>query len=200
MSVAIHRSIDPFLRRQPWKHRGIDPATGRKFCFCGCGQPVGPRRKSSAGPECVKWWRSHSDANHIRVCVEERDKGVCALCGRDTEKLKREWATALGAYEAEKSKGYSDEYLKAWRRPHWTQVIRIYWDKPDLPLPPAGFPKEDRRWWEADHIVPVIEGGGGCDYTGYRTLCIPCHKSETAKLAARRAQRRAASKIPTTVQ
>jgi 5-methylcytosine-specific restriction endonuclease McrA len=44
--------------------------------------------------------------------------------------------------------------------------------------------------WEADHIMPVSEGGGGCDLDGYRTLCIPCHKIETAQLAARRARAR----------
>ena len=44
--------------------------------------------------------------------------------------------------------------------------------------------------WEMDHIVPVCEGGGLCGLDGYRTLCIPCHKTETAELAARRAEAR----------
>lgn len=44
--------------------------------------------------------------------------------------------------------------------------------------------------WEADHITPVVEGGGLCGVDGYRTLCRACHKSETAQLAARRAMRR----------
>lgn len=44
--------------------------------------------------------------------------------------------------------------------------------------------------WEADHIVPVIEGGGLCGVDGYRTMCLACHKSETKALAARRAERR----------
>jgi hypothetical protein len=41
--------------------------------------------------------------------------------------------------------------------------------------------------WQADHIVPVAEGGGSCDLSGLRTLCTACHRVETAKLAARRA-------------
>lgn len=46
--------------------------------------------------------------------------------------------------------------------------------------------------WEMDHIVPVAEGGGLCGLDGYRTLCVPCHKIESAKLAARLAERRKA--------
>ena len=44
--------------------------------------------------------------------------------------------------------------------------------------------------WEADHIVPVVEGGGSCGLENIRTLCIPCHRRETAALAGRRAARR----------
>ncbi len=40
--------------------------------------------------------------------------------------------------------------------------------------------------WEADHILPVIEGGGGCGLEGYRTLCVDCHKAETRALSRRR--------------
>ncbi len=45
-------------------------------------------------------------------------------------------------------------------------------------------PKEG-SFWEADHIVPVAEGGGGCGLDNLRTLCTPCHQSETAKLRFR---------------
>lgn len=44
--------------------------------------------------------------------------------------------------------------------------------------------------WEADHIIPVSEGGGECGLENYRTLCIPCHRQETATLAKRRAAKR----------
>lgn len=49
--------------------------------------------------------------------------------------------------------------------------------------------------WQADHIVPVVEGGGSCGLDNLRTLCTVCHKSETAKLAARRAEARRAAKL-----
>ena len=44
--------------------------------------------------------------------------------------------------------------------------------------------------WHADHIIPVAEGGGLCGVEGYRTLCVPCHKKESALLAARLAGKR----------
>lgn len=43
--------------------------------------------------------------------------------------------------------------------------------------------------WEADHILEVVDGGGGCWLDNYQTLCTdPCHKAKTAQLITRRAQ------------
>jgi 5-methylcytosine-specific restriction endonuclease McrA len=50
-----------------------------------------------------------------------------------------------------------------------------------------------RHLWEADHIRPVVEGGGACGLENLRTLCVRCHKVETARLAARRAARATSS-------
>ncbi len=40
-------------------------------------------------------------------------------------------------------------------------------------------------FWDADHIVPVAEGGGECDLDNLRTLCLWCHQAETAQLRRR---------------
>jgi 5-methylcytosine-specific restriction endonuclease McrA len=45
-------------------------------------------------------------------------------------------------------------------------------------------------FWQADHIVPVVEGGGECSLANFRTLCTACHRAETAELARRRAEAR----------
>jgi 5-methylcytosine-specific restriction enzyme A len=42
-----------------------------------------------------------------------------------------------------------------------------------------------RSFWDADHIVPVAEGGGECDLSNLRTLCLWCHQDETVKLQKR---------------
>lgn len=39
--------------------------------------------------------------------------------------------------------------------------------------------------WDADHIVPVAEGGGECDLDNIRTLCLRCHRVVTAQLRER---------------
>lgn len=47
--------------------------------------------------------------------------------------------------------------------------------------PPAGDRAARKVWraarprWEADHIVPVADGGGECGLENYRLLCRPCH-------------------------
>lgn len=45
-------------------------------------------------------------------------------------------------------------------------------------------PKEG-DFWQADHIIPVAEGGGSCGLDNLRTLCTPCHQNETEKLRFR---------------
>jgi 5-methylcytosine-specific restriction enzyme A len=175
------RPIDPYLRKQPWKSDGKGP-TGRNLCCCGCGREVGHRRSSSHSQECVERWRAHSDLNSIKYKVERRDKGVCALCGTDTEKLKQRIITLVAR-------------AMGWQDRHWGSALSMMdgnWKVRRIReiLVRHRWPTTDRRWWEADHIVPVAEGGGGCDFNGYRTLCCPCHKAETKKLAGRLAKKR----------
>ncbi len=42
-----------------------------------------------------------------------------------------------------------------------------------------------RSLWDADHILPVAEGGGECDLANMRTLCLKCHRAATAALRDR---------------
>jgi 5-methylcytosine-specific restriction endonuclease McrA len=42
-----------------------------------------------------------------------------------------------------------------------------------------------RSLWDADHILPVAEGGGECDLENLRTLCLMCHREATAELRRR---------------
>ena len=51
--------------------------------------------------------------------------------------------------------------------------------------------------WQADHITPVVEGGGECTLENLRTLCTACHREETAALARRRAEARKQQPAPT---
>ncbi len=44
--------------------------------------------------------------------------------------------------------------------------------------------------WDADHITPVAEGGGECDLSNLRTLCLACHRAHTAALRQRMRERK----------
>jgi hypothetical protein len=46
-------------------------------------------------------------------------------------------------------------------------------------------PKQRRSLWDADHELPVAEGGGECDLDNMRTLCLICHRRVTSELRAR---------------
>lgn len=50
-------------------------------------------------------------------------------------------------------------------------------------------PASRHSFWDADHIMPVVEGGGECDLGNIRTLCLWCHQAETARLRQRRKRR-----------
>jgi len=54
-----------------------------------------------------------------------------------------------------------------------------------------------KHLWDADHIVPVAEGGGECDLSNMRTLCLKCHKEATAALRERLARNRSQTCVGT---
>lgn len=135
-----------------------------------CGGGLSGRRTSWCSDKCVQEALIICDPNFARNHVGRRDHGVCANCCKDTEHLESlfiKWRKRIFAL-------WGRDKAREWER---------RWQK-------KGWPGLYRSWWEADHIVPVIEGGGGCGLDNYRTLCVPCHKKETADLARRRAEQR----------
>lgn len=120
-------------------------------------------------------WCSDACSNHfLRRCgnpahyVEQRDKGICRLCGRDTNKCERVWRFLQWAANNQ--------------RVSWREIDSQYADVKLL----LGFGRG--RWREVDHDPPVIEGGGLCDPDQLRLLCGVCHADETKKLAKRRSK------------
>jgi 5-methylcytosine-specific restriction enzyme A len=114
------------------------------------------RRRTFCSEYCVHQWRLRSDPGYLREQVLLRDRGVCAGCGTDT----------LAAYQAlKRSRGKArDQALAMWGLKSVTAR---------------------RSLWDADHILPVAEGGGQCDLHNLRTLCLPCHREATAALRLR---------------
>ena len=179
MSTSRTASQPPFRR----------DADGTPLCRW-CGKRVEPPRRSWCSQKCVEEYQIRSNPGFARARVWERDRGICALCGADTEP----WWRVADEMEADLR-----QRIKTSERPPVApyevrsplyEAMRILYAKriemDDL-LKVAG---HGGHQWEMDHIVPVVEGGGECGLEGLRTLCLEHHKAATAALAARRAEAR----------
>jgi 5-methylcytosine-specific restriction protein A len=120
-----------------------------------CYVEVPKGRRSFCGSQCVHSWRLRTDPSYLRAQVLHRDRGICAYCTVDTRAA---WV------QLKHSRGKQRKFLLN------------YW----------GLRRLSRRsLWDADHILPVAEGGGECDLSNLRTLCLACHKMFTGELMQR---------------
>lgn len=185
------------------------PYQGQKGRCHWCGTADLPKGRSSwCSDECVEEYKMRSWPAHVRTKVYKRDHGICALCGIDADKAFREWQEA----RKEIVRLANRLHDKATRWPvRWCEVRKSWLfcrDKEEIDwkqhhrekqafvddlmaryAPPGNWTHGRSTGWDADHIVPVTEGGGDHGLDNYRTLCHPCHKIVTAELAARRAER-----------
>jgi 5-methylcytosine-specific restriction enzyme A len=112
-------------------------------------------RRTFCSDSCVHEWRLRTDPGYLRDKVFDRDKGVCAKCGIDTVAVRMDMRKLDFAARR--------LLLKQW-----------------------GLREGSRKsLWDADHVVPVAEGGGQCDLSNMRTLCLRCHREATAALVKR---------------
>jgi 5-methylcytosine-specific restriction enzyme A len=160
--------------------------SGRALCRW-CEHPVPKGRRTFCSKNCAHEWNVRTDPGYARRCVYRRDRGVCSICGLDTGRIKR-IADRLWAISCTTSwKFHFRPYPSAERRREQLEIMLTIlgiWAGHSLSY---GSKRLLRHLWEADHIVPVVEGGGECGLENLRTVCLRCHKSETKKLAARRA-------------
>ena len=128
-----------------------------------CRAEVLGRRRTFCSDTCVHEWKLRTDSGYLREKVYARDKGICAECGVDTTGIRRDVRKL--DYAARR------RFFKEW-----------------------GLREGSRKsLWDADHIVPVAEGGGQCDLTNMRTLCLRCHREATAALRVRLLKSKAVS-------
>ena len=139
-------------------------ADGNPLCRW-CRGAVEAPRLSWCSDKCVGEYRDRYDNRHQRRMVLKRDRGVCQSCALDTLKVHRAVMARKGDRAAQ------------------LQVLLA-----------AGFRESDLRFkrrglrplWQADHPVAVVEGGGGAHFSSLRSLCLICHRAETAELMKRR--------------
>lgn len=135
---------------------------GQKLCkVCANVMPKG--RRGYCSDEC---WERNTPAI-MRQKVWQRDVGRCARCGIQCD------ASLAVLHWLGKIMACDDRSLELMHelREHIREIT------PEIP-------------WQADHFLPVVEGGGLCGLEGYQTLCVPCHKKDTADLAKARAEER----------
>jgi 5-methylcytosine-specific restriction protein A len=162
---------------------------------CICGQSIDPRiiddfdQTVWCSRACFEDVALRCGLIKPNALVYQRDHGVCAMCGADA-------GAATRALERIRQVDRWDFRLTYAENHERTSAAR---SAAFLILDAWGVSEETRSLWDADHIVPVIEGGGGCGLSNYRTLCVSCHRGETAQLASRRAERRRAAR-PLSIQ
>jgi 5-methylcytosine-specific restriction endonuclease McrA len=163
------------------------PHTGKLICRW-CGGPVTPPRRNWCSQACVHEWEIRSSAQAVRNAVHARDHGICAKCGFDADAAEKELRDAAwNDRVADGMVDYASRWLTEERWKRQFPTFHTIADRLDIPMARRDIGKS---FWEADHIVPVIEGGGCCGLEGFRTLCWRCHAAETKALAGRRAKQR----------
>ena len=136
-----------------------------------CGFATKRPRKTWCSDACVRSYQAILPKTCAYISYR-RDRGICQLCGVDTIRLqslflkfRQRWATATTPEESAEWRAVFDTFCGHLR---------------DL-----GFVVTHcqlKSMTEADHIRPVVEGGGLTGVENYRTLCVPCHKELSRQL------------------
>ena len=77
----------------------------------------------------------------------------------------------------------SDEYVS---RYHWQSMRMRVFKRDDFTCVICDFSSREKygayndHLLQADHIVPIADGGAAMEIDNIRTLCVPCHKEVTA--------------------
>ncbi len=120
-----------------------------------CSLEVPRGRFTFCSDYCVHEWKLRTQPGYLREQVLARDRGICSCCGVDTIAAARRLRYLRGE-------------SRAAQLAHW------------------GLKRRTRKsLWDADHILPVAEGGGECDLDNIRTLCLRCHRLATMELRER---------------
>ncbi|KAH9599821.1 Helicase [Trypanosoma melophagium] len=106
----------------------------------------------------------------VRRSVREADKGICSCCQVDCETLCSLVAVATTRKERE---AVIDRM-----HPHMRHYPNLFNRIVENPVP--------GNVWNADHILPVSQGGGEASMDNLQTLCVACHTEKTISEAKMR--------------
>lgn len=157
---------------------------GRNLCRY-CQVEVPKSRRTFCSDYCVHEWKIRTNPGYLRAVVEQRDKGICAGCGTDCEALLRTINQMAG--EVRKPLLTGQERLQADRNlKSLLEELKLR----GFRVSPSTRCSPPTSLWDADHIIPVAEGGGQCGLENIQVLCHPCHRAATAALRKRLAQQK----------
>lgn len=144
---------------------------GRRFCRM-CHQEVGKGRRTFCSEKCVDAYWVRVSGQEVRRQVYLRDHGICSACGIDAAKLERiaRWAR------------WHLQDISRWHRKDGSGFFIIcVWivQRRVLDGMEGNWSWQGNCLWQPDHILPVVDGGGMCGLSNYRTLCSPCHLAVT---------------------
>lgn len=166
---------------------------GRALCRkCGIEVPVG--RRTFCSDACVHEWKCRTDPGYQARQVLARDRGVCRVCGLDCLSLLAELVQARMDERA--LMPYADHYYTH-HRGHFGSLdekLPKLKDRLDELGLKGNYRTLERRLWEMDHIVAVVDVGPADGIDDLQTLCWKCHKNKTAELSRRRARERREAK------
>ena len=136
-----------------------------------CDEPLSRRTwragRSWCSDACHElYWCAVSDA-YLRAKVFRRDRGVCRSCGLDCNRVLNLLRHALSSHLSQR----------------FEAMVKVLTDNGFTGLTPGSL----RCLWEADHIVPLAEGGMAT-LDNAQTLCRPCHREKTSEQSGRRAR------------
>lgn len=179
---APPHSVEGNLRQRRNQHAGfVDRTTmetgPRGFPLCRfCQQETPSKMRTFCSNGCVHEHKIRSQGSYVRKCLSTRDGGQCAECGAD----------AGGLYKRARQ-AWISEKLPLLRTSAVVQAVAGTPFEGMVPRAGSNARPTSGEFWHADHIVPVVLGGGQCGLNNFRTLCVPCHKASTKRLARERA-------------
>eukprot|EP00752_Nemacystus_decipiens_P008044 g7189.t1 len=145
-----------------------------------CQEEVPTARRTFCSNGCVHEHRIRTQGSYVRKCLATRDGGRCAECGVD----------AAGLYKRARAAWVAGGSLTDKREAVAREMVGTPFEG-KVPAEGATRRPTQGKFWHADHIVPVVRGGGQCSLKNYRTLCVSCHAAATKRLAGERAAARA---------
>jgi 5-methylcytosine-specific restriction endonuclease McrA len=181
----------------PPHYRTPQPGTCR-WCNAPVRNAKGEATKGTWHPACVDAFKLIHWPAVTRAAVYARDKGICARCGCDSERVYRrynraQWGTVSPRvhYSDPRWEGLKARYLA--RQP----LLKALLAKRRATMRAAGW--NSNGAWQHDHIRPLIEANGDISYWGLdncQTLCTPCHLAKGLEDNRRRKEARLSATQP----